>query len=604
MRRSLKRGIIAAALTAVAAGSALGIGARAVADHSDRPNNGPATATPIKHLVVIFQENNSFDHYFATYPNAANPPDEPAFSAAADTPRVNNLLSAGLLTNNPNLGNPQRLDRSEQVTCDQDHDYTAEQHAVDHGLADAFAQNTGAGKTRAQCDTSAGTPVPPQGNGANDYASLDYYDGNTVTALWNYAQRFAMSDNSYSTTYGPSTEGALNVVSGQTYGVQCAQRAGTYSNIANGDPDAYPGTLPKCPGTGISTSGGNLGTALGPGTMISDSDQYYDVCSNPAHTAAIGGPNVGDELSTAGVTWGWFTGGFQNANYAPGQPSTSTVASLGKCTAHHWNHLAGASLDGQPCTDTANANCVPDYSAHHEPFQYYQSTSNPTHVAPSSVAAIGSQNDGGANHQYDLADFWAAVGSGNMPAVSYLKAPKYADGHPGYSDPADEQGFLVSTINTLEKSKFWKDTAIVIAYDDSDGWYDHVVPPVVMQSQTPTGAPAGFEALDQLTGNGLCGSNAGRVPTTSSGTAEDGRCGYGPRQPLLVISPWARQNYVDNQTTDQSSIVRFIEDNWLGGKRIGNGAADAFAGTLDGLFDYQHQHDGELILDPATGEKK
>ncbi len=59
------------------------------------------TATPIKHLVVLYNENVSFDHYFATYPNAANPPGEPAFAAAPGTPRVNNLVNADLLTRNP-----------------------------------------------------------------------------------------------------------------------------------------------------------------------------------------------------------------------------------------------------------------------------------------------------------------------------------------------------------------------------------------------------------------------------------------------------------------------------------------------------------------------
>jgi len=88
-----------------------------------------ATATPIQHLVVIFQENVSFDHYFATYPNALNPPGEPSFSAKADTPTVNGLAGA-LLTQNPNSAQPFRLSRLQQLTCDQQHDYTPEQQAM------------------------------------------------------------------------------------------------------------------------------------------------------------------------------------------------------------------------------------------------------------------------------------------------------------------------------------------------------------------------------------------------------------------------------------------------------------------------------------------
>jgi phospholipase C len=153
------------------------------------------TGTPIKHVVVIFQENVSFDHYFGTYPNAANPAGEPRFKAVAGTPSVNGL-NGPLLTNNPNLSNPQRLDRSQAVTCDQDHDYTAEQSAFDHGLMDKFVQNTGGGLTLQQClGSGAATP--------NNYAVMDYYDGNTVTGLWNYAQHFALNDNSFEDNLGP-----------------------------------------------------------------------------------------------------------------------------------------------------------------------------------------------------------------------------------------------------------------------------------------------------------------------------------------------------------------------------------------------------------------
>ena len=87
------------------------------------------TTTPIKHLVIIFQENVSFDHYFGTYPNALNPAGEPHFSAAPNTPSVNGLSEA-LLTSNPNSANPARLDRSQALTCDQDHGYTDEQKAL------------------------------------------------------------------------------------------------------------------------------------------------------------------------------------------------------------------------------------------------------------------------------------------------------------------------------------------------------------------------------------------------------------------------------------------------------------------------------------------
>ena len=176
-----------------------------------RPKPEPfPTKTPIKHVVVIFQENISFDHYFATYPYATNPKGEPRSIAKADTPRVNNLLGGGLLNQNPNSTQPFRLDRSQAVTCDQNHDYADEQKAFNLGVMDKFPEKVGVGNSACR------VPVHDFGKGTG--LVMGYYDGNTVTALWNYAQHFAMSDNSYSTKFGPSTPGAVNLISGDTSG--------------------------------------------------------------------------------------------------------------------------------------------------------------------------------------------------------------------------------------------------------------------------------------------------------------------------------------------------------------------------------------------------
>jgi phospholipase C len=172
-----------------------------------------------------------------------------------------------------------------------------------------------------------------------------------------------------------------------------------------------------------------------------------------------------------------------------------------------------------------------------------------------------------------------------MPAVSYLKAPAYQDGHAGYSDPLDEQTFLVNTINRLQKSPDWKNTAVVISYDDSDGWYDHVIGPIVSQSN---------DTADALTGVGQCG-------TAKTGSYQD-RCGYGPRLPLLVISPYAKKNFVDHAMTDQSSVLRFVEDNWNLG-RIGDQSFDALAGSLNSMFNVSDGDSGKLFLNPVTGKK-
>jgi phospholipase C len=151
---------------------------------------------------------------------------------------------------------------------------------------------------------------------------------------------------------------------------------------------------------------------------------------------------------------------------------------------------------------------------------------------------------------------------------------------------------VVNTINALMQSKEWNETAVIIAWDDSDGWYDHQMGTIVNQSNVPKD--------DQLLGDGNCGTP--KANDISGGT-QNGRCGFGPRLPLLVISPWTKRNFIDDTITDQSSILRFIEDNWDLG-RIGNGSTDAIAGTLNNMFDFNDgPKAGRLILNPQTGER-
>ena len=155
----------------------------------------------------------------------------------------------------------------------------------------------------------------------------------------------------------------------------------------------------------------------------------------------------------------------------------------------------------------------------------------------------------------------------------------------------------MNTINKLEQTEEWKETAIVILYDDSDGWYDHVLGPIVMQSNL---SDSNTINEDQLLGPGNCGT-ATAAPGTR--TVENGRCGVGPRLPLLVISAWARKNYVDHRVTDQSSVIRFIEENWNLPNRIGNGSTDIITGRINGMFDFDDRDASgrTLILDPLIG---
>jgi phospholipase C len=237
---------------------------------------------------------------------------------------------------------------------------------------------------------------------------------------------------------------------------------------------------------------------------------------------------------------------------------------------------------------------------HYDPFQYYPSTVNRHHLPPASTALIGHPGDQ-ANHQYDLKSFWAALDAGNLPAVSFLKATSTETGHPADGSTLAEQKFLVDTINALQKSKFWPKMAIIVTYDDSGGWYDHVVPPIVNHSNDP--GPAGLDSICAI--------------VTPPATAFNDRCGYGQRLPFLVISPYAKRNYVDHALLDTTSVLRFIEDNWQlgridsldnpGGAPAGQGSFDQFAGSIESLFDFDDRHgegrdDRRLLLDDNTGE--
>jgi phospholipase C len=549
-RRRLRPWIAVSAAVVLAGGAAIGATAASASTSSapsfvgyhtpttqsavlyDRTNN---TKTPIKHVVVIFAENESFDHYFGTYPYAANTDGTP-FYAKPGTQKVNGLYTkitkngpvGPLLTSNPNAYNPQLLSPSEALTCDQNHDYTPEQEAVDNGKMDKFVQYT----EQDDCSTTGEYYGPPG-------IVMDYYDGNTVTGLWNYAQNYAMSDNNFDDTYGPSTEGAIAVSSGLS---------------ANGEAVS--------PTTGQEVSDTS---AVEDGTIYGDIDPYYDECSDSNHTSTnpegvMTGENIGDLLNSKHITWGWFQAGFT---------PTSTNSGGAVCGAESEN-IAGTELA--------------EYTPHWNPFQFNATTANPDHLAPSSEAAIGRTDQ--ANHQYDLSYFDEALHDGNLPSVSFLKPSTAQSGHEGESDPLDEQKWIVNTVNSIEESKYWDSTAIVITYDDSDGFYDSAVPPTINGSDNA--------AIDTT----MCES--AKVVLGSA----DGRCGLGQRLPMVVISPYTRTNYVSNNLTDTSSVVKFIEDNWLNGERIPD-SYDAVSGSLDapgGLLDFNTRPNfNRVILNPNTG---
>ena len=163
--------------------------------------------------------------------------------------------------------------------------------------------------------------------------------------------------------------------------------------------------------------------------------------------------------------------------------------------------------------------------------------------------------------------------AGNFPSVSFIKLPAYQDGHAGYSDPLDEQAGDVALINFLQQQPDWKNTAVIITWDDSDGWYDHAF------AKTTS---ASFDAeADQLDGPGKCGTRQ----ATARCRRQAGQRPLRSRHAAAVPGDLAvgQAELCQPRPVSLASVVRFIEDNWLHGRRLGGGSFDALGG-----FDHGH----------------
>ncbi|MCQ6281261.1 alkaline phosphatase family protein [Bacillus sp. EB600] len=439
------------------------------------------TASPIKHTVVIFQENRTFDNYFGTYPYAQG------FKPLNGTPKdVRNFkYVTGNVTRDANgdVYNPDAngipvypwhdTGKAAIQETDVNHSYGPMISMVDGGKMDKFYQ----------VNHDSGKPTDTNDKGL---LAMSYFDYNDIPAYWQYAQHYALADNYFQPVYGPSTPGALYLVAGQSgNGSQTSSNTNPNSQIT-GDPSPKNG-----PFGGDSTNG---------------------LKYNLTYT------NIGDELSAANQSWAWYAGGWDAAK-------------------------------ADPTSDEAKK-----YSPHHNPFQYFQNYED------------GKYN----NNLKDYNNFAQDIKSGSLPEVSFIKAGYGDDEHPGtgnQSTPSAEE-FTVDTINEIMNSPYWKDTAIIVTYDEGGGFYDHVAPPTV----TP---------------------NA------------DGLQGDGPRVPAIVISPYAKENYVSHVQYDHTSILKFLEWNY---NLPALNSKDTNANNILDMFDFKHPNflpymynDGDLTNQSANG---
>jgi phospholipase C len=468
---------------------------------AESESEGGGTRSPIKHTIILYQENISFDHYFGTYGHGSN-----GIPAGSTLSYTNGTQTWGPYA-------PTQLPGTTQSrTCDVDHSYTDMIRMVNHGAMDKFLSafsppaqgNDKIVGPAATCPTFE-TLTPP-GAGATALANA-YYTGTAgdpnapLQNYWKLASQYTLADNFFQGVYGPSTPGAQWLVAA--------------TNNTPGDPNP-----------------------------IGDTCNDYTASISPQNI-----PNLGAEATAAGTSWAWFQGGFGTCVPAP----------------------------------TPNLVVLNGYSAHHDPFQYFTSTADLNHAYAFDPNLSYPQAN---RHQRDLSVFNAALagtavaGSGSsvvptLPAISWVKAPQIDDGHPGYSGPALEDAFVGDLVSRLKASNYWKDTALVIAFDETGGWWDHVAPPDL-------GNKFGGHFATWVNGQpNLTGCQYPGVPGAPCGEA-----GLGPRMPVLVISRFAKRGYIDHQQLNTASLTKWVEWNHRLPALGVWGNRDTAAGNLTRAFNF------------------
>jgi phospholipase C len=419
--------IVAAALVAVAA--AAGCGPHRHAGSCD----GPCPASRINHLVVIVQENHSFDSYFGRYCTAATG-SAPACTTGPD------CCEAGP-TQDPSGAVPITLDDNENGAYGPSNAQACQLAEIDGGKMDRFA---------------SGGPM-----GCSDPRNLAYAGAPLLTPYWQLAATGALADRYFQPIAGATSSNELYFARAQ---------------FVFKDNDYAP-------------------------------DAIGHQCAVAQRTMQFPGPTIGDLLDGAGVSWAYYVAGYQAMRDAQKQ---------GICPAAPDGCRFSASL--YPCIlDVGDL-----------PIDYFASSKDNPRVL----------------RDYDT--LAADLQAGRLPQVVFVRGPGWRSEHPGlFNAISDGTSFVGALLGSLQKSDYAPDTLILLTWDESGGFYDHVAPP------TP---------------------------------GSDGQP-YGPRVPLIAIGPMAKRNFVSHETLEHSSLVKLIEWNWLGRKTGQLGGRDRDVANLGSLLD-------------------
>jgi phospholipase C len=487
----------------------------------------------IKYVFVLFQENRSFDFYFGTYPganglfsqSAANTPGfvQPIVETDGTVGTISPFKIPQSVVNTSGatvLLYPEDIDSVNHAHAGIDAKLNLNVNHIPQNNRYAFTEQGLKGTLSADGKTYTG-PAPTQAQKQKGELVMSHVDCDTAPFLWNYADRFTLLDEFFDTVIGPSTPNAIAMIAGQSGETQWVRHPELASNVnttnaqlpVTADPQPFWGsaldylTPPSekqpvdNPGGVSSNPSSNLTFATLPlsfmgnkieTTTAADLNPAFDLLDVREDIKKIAGDN------NKPVNWGWFQEGYDHEPTDPVGPATNL-----------------------------------DYIAHHNAPQYFGYEANNPVETKAHMKGLGDFYTAIKNNALPAAGgvFYVRGGYGNLdgltprsPSPAVQADFKGNDDHPGYSDTQISEAVLADSINAIASSKYWKDSAIIITYDETDGLYDHTQPWI--RSFDPLGA-----ALDQ-----------------------------GPRIPTIVVSPYSKAHVVDHERSEHGSIIRFIDD--------------------------------------------
>ncbi len=443
--------------------------------------------TNVKHVVLIVQENHSFDSYFGRYCQA-KAGSEPTCTTGPDCCESPTKDAAGNYVDPTGAKAGDHTDSS-NFGGDRNHDQVCELDQIDGGKMDRFV--SGMDSSTSSC---LGVKGPKCAAAANWEMAKGQAAGDPAYYYWQLAGSYALGDRYFQPIAGGTASNDMYLAAARFRFV---------------DNDVLPGVA-------VGTS--SKGLCLDPIGCITGKKQAVPYADK----------TVADLLTAAGHTF---------ASYADGYGAAATAAAKGSCPS------------ASAASDCPYSNCLTHpvacngclYDPSDQPFLYF----------------AGFADKGGAPSPAvkDYARLSEDLASGTLPSFSYVKARVFRNEHPNLSTITDGVKFVKATVDAILASKYRDDTLILLTWDEGGGFFDHVAPP-----------PA--------------------WPVTVDADAAGKPVPYGTRVPMLAIGRFAKKNHVSHRRTEHSSIVAFLEWNFLGPEQIGAlGARDKVVAGLGDLLD-------------------